>query len=1149
MREDGIDPNRADSPAPSSSLAPEASKSLLPALPSKPASPAHSPTENGGCAPATAGPVDGPIQSYLANPVISTTTVVTKNEDQIYKCPLCHEDLVSQNDFTSHIRAHNEVKPCNDPNDPTGQAKVYYCCLCGKMLSSFSSLDRHMLVHSGERPFSCELCGQTFTTNGNMHRHKRTHSAKELADFNEANGGLKAGGRRAGRKRKADGGGKNGKKTPAVNVAPRDPNGNVDHDVNKEREHPPSLPIPIPDLSGVMKFFSTSKPLPFLPTTPISITTATNALNLITTTASSSTNQLFPVTTSVPFTPQLFPQLAKAIQADHEVANCSGRPPLSAFTTSVVPATATAPTVAVPSLSDLPKLTIRPPQPPPPQEQPLPISALKRPPTPQALNLNLNGEAKDDSESSIPPPSAEIDDGDERDLADVQSIISVTKISGLNNNNNDDDDDGTKDVEEKSDTEEREDEEGLLPPGSRDDHDPIIKDMKLKGEFPCRLCPAVYPNLRALKGHNKEHMTKAPYECNVGKCEYSSSDKSTLARHMRTHTGEKPFECRLCNYGFTTKANCERHLKNKHGKTGRDTIRENLIVHETDEPDANALHKMHLEAHREGSGDFRCKVCKQHFETSEKVIGHAIEAHPAYQNDVDHIFEIMKRPRTGKERATSSASSSSASLDRDLGGAPSMVPRATNYPPLTLSQIRPNKSRKSVEAAAATKDGDSVMGEDDDDDDDAPLDLSSKSRSPPPPPPPQLQPPKLPLPPPLTVGPASLGLPIQQQVVPSAANIAAAALSAANLDPAIREEVYKAACAMAMQPIILPQVRPAVTPQAVAAAAAALTGGLALPFPGLIQANASVEGLEAEIKRRLQHQQHAQSQAQAAAALAAMGMLKGPLRPPLPLQQQPHPPPLLRQPPPPPPQSTALPPSADVTAFISAAQREILRKQQQGKAIAAAAAAAAAAVGGGGGGGVSALSIKPPSGISPPFPRSSVEINREDAAAEQGTLTPPLPPPPPPLKRMMMPAVVSNGIEHDDQETEMEDDESNYKMVIKNGVLMKKQKQRRYRTERPYGCDHCSARFTLRSNMERHIKQQHPEHWASKPRGGRRNNAMAAPVLAPHLRPPMAALSIDGEEEEAADSAALEDQVRKLLLRGHSEFPMIYRVRKKAARK
>lgn len=58
------------------------------------------------------------------------------------------------------------------------------------------------------------------------------------------------------------------------------------------------------------------------------------------------------------------------------------------------------------------------------------------------------------------------------------------------------------------------------------------------------------------------------------------------------------------------------------------------------------------------------------------------------------------------------------------------------------------------------------------------------------------------------------------------------------------------------------------------------------------------------------------------------------------------------------------------------------------------------------------------------------------------------------------------------------------KMVIKNGVLMPKQKQRRYRTERPFACEHCSARFTLRSNMERHIKQQHPQFWSQRQRGG-----------------------------------------------------------------
>merc|ERR1712012_410665 len=65
-----------------------------------------------------------------------------------------------------------------------------------------------------------------------------------------------------------------------------------------------------------------------------------------------------------------------------------------------------------------------------------------------------------------------------------------------------------------------------------------------------------------------------------------------------------------------------------------------------------------------------------------------------------------------------------------------------------------------------------------------------------------------------------------------------------------------------------------------------------------------------------------------------------------------------------------------------------------------------------------------------------------------------------------------------------EQNDSNYKMVIKNGILMRKQKQRRYRTERPYGCDQCTARFTLRSNMDRHMKQQHADTYSQKARKG-----------------------------------------------------------------
>ncbi|XP_033849289.3 ras-responsive element-binding protein 1-like isoform X1 [Acipenser ruthenus] len=88
-----------------------------------------------------------------------------KEEKSTFICPLCEKNCMTQHQLTMHIRQHNSDSGGTD----------HSCSICGKSLSSASSLDRHMLVHSGERPYKCSVCGQTFTTNGNMHRHMKIH--------------------------------------------------------------------------------------------------------------------------------------------------------------------------------------------------------------------------------------------------------------------------------------------------------------------------------------------------------------------------------------------------------------------------------------------------------------------------------------------------------------------------------------------------------------------------------------------------------------------------------------------------------------------------------------------------------------------------------------------------------------------------------------------------------------------------------------------------------------------------------------------------------------------------------------------------------------------------------------------------------------
>lgn len=72
----------------------------------------------------------------------------------------------------SHLKRHREVVHANGARPP----QSFICHICGKDKKCRSQLARHVIIHTGERPFSCDLCPARFNRSGNLQQHrKRMH--------------------------------------------------------------------------------------------------------------------------------------------------------------------------------------------------------------------------------------------------------------------------------------------------------------------------------------------------------------------------------------------------------------------------------------------------------------------------------------------------------------------------------------------------------------------------------------------------------------------------------------------------------------------------------------------------------------------------------------------------------------------------------------------------------------------------------------------------------------------------------------------------------------------------------------------------------------------------------------------------------------
>lgn len=434
----------------------------------------------------------------------------------------------------------------------------------------------------------------------------------------------------------------------------------------------------------------------------------------------------------------------------------------------------------------------------------------------------------------------------------------------------------------------------------------------------------------------------------------------------RTHNGDRPYECALCNYAFTTKANCERHLRNRHAKATRDEIKRAIIYHPSEDSSCDDPHKkMAMFA----ATDFGASPLPD----ADMLVNH----HSHHQQPSrDHS-------RDSKENRTSTpVSHLKEMLMPNVLSSPTMVPMLPKHSssPLSLSQQQQMHKIQVKSLEKLIKNGEEVV-----------------------------------------VRPHV----VEKMVVSDA------------LDLTKKGEAEKIVD------------RPVSPLPAQMAAAAAMAG---MPFMDMALLKKQEELLLAQ-QQLFKEAMPKLGPAQYFQELYRNFLFPGAF-PFMPFFGAPNGGPVV----------PGVPASAEETAPIMPNPMLDIKNFMQSKE---ANAATAAMMSGG-----SAL-LNPAAFFSP---NSMLPNQLAQTPTQQQPLKPQMKSPEIPndlMKTLQMPGTPTGASQG-----------GSVKMVIKNGVLMPKQKQRRYRTERPFACEHCSARFTLRSNMERHIKQQHPQYWAQRQRSG-----------------------------------------------------------------
>lgn len=113
------------------------------------------------------------FQKYEISELDQTSEIEVKTEAEDFDTYCRNRQPYFSDALLESDQSHPHFSYSGDPERNDGL--LYQCSVCCKSFRSPSKLERHYLIHAGQKPFECSVCGKTFRQAPHWKRHQLTH--------------------------------------------------------------------------------------------------------------------------------------------------------------------------------------------------------------------------------------------------------------------------------------------------------------------------------------------------------------------------------------------------------------------------------------------------------------------------------------------------------------------------------------------------------------------------------------------------------------------------------------------------------------------------------------------------------------------------------------------------------------------------------------------------------------------------------------------------------------------------------------------------------------------------------------------------------------------------------------------------------------